>query len=216
MKAWIIVLSIVILAMIGYFVYYYVTMRHIKTPAYSVIKKDGNIEIRRYAPMLIAQVNVSGDREQAINRGFRLLADYIFGNNTASTGEKQQIAMTAPVMQSSSQKIAMTAPVVQSAINDNQGWLVQFVLPSQYTLDTVPKPNNSDVKLISIPEQDKIVIRFSGSMTQRNLQSHLTDLQRYIKTHQINALQPPQYAFYNPPWTLPFMRRNEIMFIIKM
>lgn len=121
-------------------------MSDVERPDYEVISSAAqNIELRRYAPMIIAQVTVEGAREQAIGDGFRLLADYIFGNNTVS----QEIAMTAPVQQQASEKIAMTAPVQQQA--EGNAWTVSFVMPSDYTMETLPKPNNERVTLKQIP-----------------------------------------------------------------
>ena len=174
---------------------------------YVVVKTAGAIETRDYAPKIIAQTQVSGARQEAISKGFRAIADFIFGNNTASA----KVSMTAPVMQQQqSEKIAMTAPVMQQA-KDGDKWTVAFVMPDKYTMETLPKPNNDAVTLIQIPEQRFIVIRFSGRATDKNIQNHTDKLNAYIKNNNIEAISAPQYAFYNPPLTLPFMRRNEIM-----
>lgn len=178
---------------------------NVEHPEYSVLTSDGKVEIREYSPMIVAEVRIEGDREEAISGGFRLLADYIFGNNTPST----EIVMTAPVQQQSSEKIAMTAPVQQQASGDF--WTVSFVMPSKYSMESLPKPNNQKVTLEQIPEKQYVVIRFSGLNSEENITKHKGQLTQYIETKQLQTKGSPKYAFYNPPWTFPLMRRNEIM-----
>lgn len=162
-----------------------------QTPAYAVIAAHGNIEIRRYAPMIVAQVQVQGPRKEAINAGFRTLADYIFGNNALQA------------------KVAMTAPVQQQP--SDGGWAVSFVMPRAYTMDTLPRPNTPDIALEAVPETTWAVIRFSGTHSDENLGTHEAELRQHIESQGIGTTGPPKYAFYNPPWVLPWMRRNEIM-----
>lgn len=140
-----------------------------------------------------------------IGDGFRLLADYIFGNNSV----KQEIAMTAPVQQQESMKIAMTAPVQQQSAGDD--WQVSFVMPSEYTMETLPKPVNDRVTLKEIPAKAFAVITFSGMNSDENVQEHEKILVEYIEANDLTVSGTPKYAFYNPPWTLPPMRRNEVM-----
>ena len=177
-------------------------------PSYTLagVETDG-IEIRSYAPKIVAQVEVSGERETAISEGFRLIADYIFGNNAPNA----KIAMTAPVLQQAAegQKIAMTAPVLQQRTGN--AWIVQFVMPSEYTLETLPKPNNPAVKLLKTLPQKMVVIRFSGTTRAANLAEHQQRLTDYIAKQKLKTVGAPVFAFYDPPWTLPFFRRNEIM-----
>lgn len=187
--------------------------RNVKTPKYAVTLSSGNIQIRQYPPMLLASVTVSGERQTAITNGFRLIADYIFGNNKLPNQQSENIAMTAPVLQQSSHKIAMTAPVMQQLAQNNE-WQVSFVMPSKYSLQNIPKPNNSEVRLHEIIAQRVVVIKFSGSITNQNLQKHLNKLNDYIHKTQLKVVGEPRYAFYNPPWTLPMMRRNEIMYVL--
>lgn len=177
----------------------------VEKPEYRVVKASNMIEIRQYAPMIIAEVQVAGEREEAISDGFRLLADYIFGNNQV----QQKIAMTAPVNQQQSEKIAMTAPVQQQF--DNDRWKVSFVMPSEYSLESLPKPNNSAVDIIEVPAKRYIAIEFSGRSSRSNITENQETLDAYIRENQIQTQGQPIYAFYNPPWTPPFMRRNEIL-----
>jgi len=179
---------------------------NVEQAQYTVVETHDNIEIRDYAPVIVAQVEVSGDRKEAINRGFRIIADYIFGNNVSA----QNVKMTAPVTQQKSEKIAMTAPVTQTA--DGNLWIVRFVMPARFTMQTLPKPTNQAVKLQEIPSRRYAVIRFSGIAGAENLKTHTAQLESFIKAHHLKAIAPqPTYAFFNPPWTLPFLRRNEVM-----
>ncbi len=184
-------------------------MSQIEIPSYKVIQSKKSIELREYAPAIQAEVTVSGIREKAINAGFRLLADYIFGNNVS----KSAIAMTAPVNQQRSEKIAMTAPVTQAKEGDV--WKVQFTMPASYTLETLPRPNNPQVKIISRPACRAVSIKFSGFWSSRSLRKHLAELESYIQANQLKTVGEPTYAFYDPPWTLPFLRRNEIIYNIE-
>lgn len=181
-------------------------MSNVEQAKYKVVQTHDAIEVRDYAPKIVARTNVSGERKEAINEGFRVIADYIFGNNISS----QKVAMTAPVMQQQqSEKISMTAPVMQAG-NDNQ-WQVAFVMPDEYTMKTLPKPNNDLVQLVELPTKRFAVIRFTGLAGEKSLQTHTNKLKSYIKSYNLSAISAPAYAFYNPPWTLPFMRHNEVM-----
>lgn len=178
---------------------------NVEQAKYEVVESQGDIQIRDYAPMIVAEAEVSGERKEAINQGFRIIADYIFGNNAP----KQNVAMTAPVIQQPAEKIAMTAPVTQEGAGNS--WKVRFVMPSSYTMDTLPKPNNDSVKLEKVPGKRFAVIRFSGMAGEESLKSQTDELQTFISTKKLNAISEPTYAFFNPPWTLPFLRRNEVM-----
>ena len=180
-------------------------------PEYTILNQVDDFELRRYDPQIVAQTWVTGDQKQAGNKGFRILADYIFGNNTAPSGESSKISMTTPVkMQSqtgTSAKIAMTAPV---ALQENEGkWRVRFVMPSQYTMQTLPKPNNSEVSIIEVPAKTYGVIKFSGLVGEEKVATKTAQLKEWMQN--LNIVGAPEMARYNPPWTLPFMRRNEIM-----
>ena len=180
-------------------------MSDVEKPDYKVIQSEQNIEIRQYDPMIIAEVEVDGKREDAIGDGFRLLADYIFGNNTV----QQVISMTAPVQQKENQKIAMTAPVQQQSTG--KSWRMSFVMPSKYSMDSLPVPNNNRVRLKEILTKKFVVIEFSGTNSKENVTEHENQLMNYIEANQIKINDSPKYAFYNPPWSLPFLRRNEVM-----
>lgn len=180
-------------------------MRNVEQPDYKLVSSKGNIEIRDYAPMILAQVEVSGERKQAISEGFKILADYIFGNNTSNN----KMEMTAPVTNELSQKMAMTAPVLQEQHMDK--WKVRFVMPKKYSLETLPKPNSKDIILIPFAAKRFAVIRFSGLADDENIKQHTEELKTYILAESLKPIGETNLAFYNPPWTMPFLRRNEVM-----
>ncbi len=179
-------------------------------PAYTASQTQNDIEVRDYAPMIAAEVEVTGERKEAIGKGFRLIADYIFGNNEP----KAKIAMTTPVIQQAGEKIAMTTPVIQQG--DGQTWKVQFIMPPEYTLDTLPKPVNPAVKLKKIAGKKMAVIRFSGiTSDDEKMAAKRAELDAYVKANNLKTTGEPVMAFYDPPWTPWFMKRNEIMLELK-
>ena len=184
-------------------------MSNVETPSYKVIQSKGKIEVREFDPMVIAEVQVVGRRKDAISSGFKLLADYIFGNNIS----QENIDTTATIQRPASEKIAMTAPVQQQLANNS--WLVSFVMPSEYNLEDLPKPKNVEVKLKNVPVKRFVTIQFSGTSSDENLAKHKKLLVEFIKTNSISVTGTSKYAFYNPPWTLPLMRRNEVMFEVQ-
>lgn len=201
-------LSVIIILVAVAAVLWSSVVSNVEQAKYTVEESFSNIEIRNYPAMIIAEVEVSGERDDAVSKGFRLLAGYIFGDNTT----QNKMASNSPVIQEST-KIAMTAPVTQ--ISDKGGWKVRFVMPSSYTMETLPKPNNSVVKLIPTGSKRYVVIRFSGTSSESNLKTHLQRLLDFVKVKKIKTISEPIYAFFNPPWTLPILRRNEIMIEIQ-
>ncbi len=188
----------------------------IEEPSYQVLKQSEHFELRQYESQLIAEVTVQGSLSEASNKGFRLVADYIFGNNQASraaSNESEKIAMTAPVViEAQSSKIAMTAPVVveKKGASEQQQWILYFVMPKSYRMDSLPKPNNPQVQIKEIKNKKVAVIRFSGWVDEDKLAGRTAELQTWIKQEQLIAIGDPQLARYNPPWTLPWWRRNEV------
>ena len=177
-------------------------------PTYTILNQSEDFELRRYDPQIVAETWVSGDQKEAGNKGFKVLADYIFGNNTAPSGESSKISMTSPVKMQP-QKIAMTAPV---AMQEQDGkWRVRFVMPSKYTMQTLPKPNNSAVSLIEVPVQTYGVIKFSGFTGEQKVADKTQELKNWMQSQNLTLVADAEMARYDPPWTLPFMRRNEIM-----
>jgi hypothetical protein len=179
-------------------------------PPYEVVGRVGDAEIRRYAPQIAAEAVVEGPVETARNEGFRRVAGYIFGDNTA----KASVAMTAPVVQGrepsgGSQSIAMTAPVVQQPAGA-ESWSIQFIMPSKYTLATLPQPNDPRVRLVEIPARTFAVVRFSGLGREDAVARHEKALDAALAGSSWRAVGEPVTWYYDPPWTVPFLRRNEV------
>ncbi|NBB52047.1 heme-binding protein [Rhizobium sp. CRIBSB] len=175
-------------------------------PAFTLVLKDEAFEVRDYGTTVVAEVTVTGNQNRAANEGFRLLAGYIFGGNT----RRQSIAMTAPVAQSrNSETIAMTAPVTQTASGGT--WTVQFTMPSAYTLATLPVPNDRRVTLREEPGRRMAVVRFSGIADARQVEARTRELEAQLRSRGLRATGPVSLAQYDAPWTLWFLRRNEVM-----
>ncbi len=191
----------------------------IEEPKYEVVTADAQFEVRHYAPILIAETIVEGDMDAASSKGFRLIADFIFGNNQQSDSDKKaKIAMTAPVtVEPQSSKIAMTAPVTvepqaaESSMKTAKTWRINFVMPSQYTLATIPKPKNNAVTLREVPSKYFIVHKYSGFNTVSRVQSKTDEAVEWATKRSYKIIGTPQLSRYDPPWTLPMFRRNEIM-----
>lgn len=182
-------------------------------PEFTLISQENAIEVREYKPKIIARVEVEGDFDDASSKGFKLLADYIFGNNLLN-GESQKISMTAPVeMTPLAEDIVMTSTIMKSEANHK--WQVNFVMPKEYTLDSLPRPNNELVKIIEIPKEKYAVIVFSGLVRDSSYTEKAQLLNDFIMTNNMTQLEAIKIARYNPPWTLPFFRRNELMAKIK-
>jgi hypothetical protein len=185
------------------------TAMAIEEPSFRVLERDGAFELREYAPYLVAETRVEASFAEAGNVAFQRLFRYISGENTA----QQKIAMTAPVTQSraddAGEKIAMTAPVTQVAADT--GYRVAFIVPAQYTLDTVPVPRDPRVEIRAVPALRVAAWRYSGRWTAENYQEHETELRRAMAARGLQATGEPILARYNPPFMPSFMRRNEVL-----
>jgi effector-binding domain-containing protein len=177
------------------------------SPAYRVIETLGEVEIREYEAYVVAETSVNGGLESAGNQGFRILAKYIFGDNRGS----QKIAMTAPVSQAKAEgmKIAMTAPVTQKKAGDR--YEVQFMMPSKYSLEQLPEPNDSRVALREIPARRFAAIRYSGTWSKRNYEKNLGLLLESLRAAGYAPSGEPVWARYDAPFKPWFLRRNEIL-----
>ena len=181
----------------------------VEEPAHSVQSLADGVEIRRYGPRIAAQTEVVADEEAARSAGFRRLAGYIFGANHQS----DRIAMTAPVGQQATgnggQKIAMTAPVAQQ-ISENQSWMIRFYMPTGWTLHSLPTPDDERVALVTVAPETVAVLRFSGDRGPDRVAEHTRRLRETLSDYGFVAVGEPTAWFYDPPWTLPCRRRNEI------
>ncbi len=181
---WFVVIAVV--ALIGLWLYF----SNVETPPYVVVEKDGAIEVRDYPALIAAETQQGGSRYDAVRKGFSPLAGYIFAKKRPG------------------EKIAMTAPVAQIA--DENGWRVQFFMPSGYALDTLPKPAENSVKLAEIPERTLAAIRFSGVADDALLAAKESALRAWLEAKGRDA-GPAIFAYYNDPFTPGFLRRNEVL-----
>ncbi len=170
-------------------------MSRVEQPKYEVVDASGAIELRTYAPMVIAEVETTGERRPAIEEGFRRIAAYIFGRNASAT------------------KIAMTAPVAQQSVGAQQ-WTVSFIMPAQWSLATLPAPGDSGIRLVPVASRKMIAITFPGTATTELIAAKTRELRDYAAAKGIKVTGEPLLAFYNPPWTLPILRHNEVLFAL--
>ncbi len=177
-------------------------------PSYSLVAKTGDLEIRRYAPRVAIETVIADDEVSARYQGFRRLAGYIFGANKT----RAKIAMTAPVAQDSAgvpEKIAMTAPVAENR-DANGHWRIQFFAPASYRLETMPIPDDPSVEIVAVPEATYAIHRFTGDRSPRAIARETRKLLAELQGSGWKATGNPFAWFYDPPWTLPFCRRNEV------
>lgn len=193
-------------------------------PDYQVEHSEGDFEVRMYPEQIVAETRVQGSMERAGNQAFRPLFRFISGANRSQTN----IAMTAPVGQekATGEKIAMTAPVGQMAASDageassgvdssGDAWIVTFMMPSSYTMDTVPEPSDDAVQLRVIPPHRAASVTYSGRWHQRGYEEHLSLLREWINENGYQEAGTPIWARYNSPMTPWFLRRNEVIIPIK-
>ena len=206
MKIWITVLILLIGLLIVWVIWSYLVIKNIEQPDYSIISKEKGYEIRQYDPYIVAQVEVSGNQEQALNRWFRLLAWYIFWGNTSSDA----IPMTSPVINTQlPESINMTVPVIDTK-NTSGMRIIQFTMPGKYTLETLPKPDNEKVVLQAIEGRKVAVVRYTGYTPEEKVEKKKNLLLEYLVRDWIPPISDVSSALYNPPLSFPFMRRNEV------
>jgi hypothetical protein len=181
----------------------------LEEPEYTVIGEYGDFELRQYAPYLIAEVDVDGDFDEAGNSAFRILAGYIFGDNQAS----EKMAMTAPVESrpgGKGEKMSMTAPVTTT--NAAGQTTYAFVMERKYSMETLPVPNDERIRILEVPERTMAVRRYSGRWTEEKYAQNEAALRTALSDHGIQIIGEPVLARYNSPFSLPMLRRNEVMF----
>lgn len=185
-------------------------IRNTEQPEFEVLQSEGEFEVRKYAPQLIAKTTLEGGLDESSNDGFRVIANYIFGENLSG----ESVSMTAPVVQvPPSQQIAMTTPVVQSP--SESGWTMYFIMPSKYTIDTIPKPKNDKVIIEELPSETVAINRYSGFFSEKKHQKKSHELLQWINSKGYRVISKPRSARYDPPWTIPFFRRHESQIKIK-
>ena len=203
------VLGVLVIIGVGAWAY---VVSNVEQPKYASIRLDGAIEIRDYPALVVAEVTRRGDRNAAVRAGFGPLAGYIFAKNRGG----ESVSMTAPVMQAR-EPIAMTAPVTQTPATQTQDasgngtWLIRFVMPAKYTLDTLPKAAGDDVRLLEIAPATRAAIRFSGVATDASIAANEAILRQWLEANQYEISGLPTYSYYNDPFTPGPLRRNEVM-----
>jgi len=178
----------------------------IEEAKYEVIKKDNKFEIRDYAAHILAETVVEGNLEDAGNEGFKRLFRYISGDNRSGN----KMAMTAPVSQEPmGEKIEMTAPVGQQRVRES--WVVSFMMPGSYTLETLPEPEDPKITLRQVPGRRIAAVRYSGFWSEKGYLQHKVELESWIHRMDLTIVGDPIWARYNPPFMPWFLRRNEIL-----
>jgi effector-binding domain-containing protein len=184
----------------------------IESPKYKIIERDNKFEIRDYERYIVAEVDVEASYNSALNSGFGILAGYIFGGNSARTS----IAMTAPVTENStsrSEKIEMTRPV-STYRKQGQTHTISFSMPRKYTLDTLPLPNDQNIRLREVPASKMAALRFSGSLNERLVTKKTSELMEWLKRKNLSPKSDVASCQYNPPWIPGPFRTNEVIVTI--
>lgn len=174
-------------------------------PAYRVLAGEGDYEVRQYAEMVVAETIVEGEYSRTSGTAFSRLAGYIFGKNRS----KAKISMTAPVLQErAGEKLAMTSPVLQE--KKGKSWVMAFVMPEGSSLASLPEPIDPGVTLRTVPARNVGIIRYTGLHSESNLDANAAKLAGWLESRGYRMISKPRAASYDPPWTIPFMRRNEV------
>jgi hypothetical protein len=181
----------------------------IETPKFNIIRKDGKFEVREYQEYITASVEIESDYKGAINEGFRILADYIFGNNRS----KSRIDMTGPVTEQTAKgkKIEMTAPVTSSKLGESKKYLISFSMPAKYTLESLPEPMNKMISINKVAPHQAVALKFSGYLSEKIAAKKTQELEEWLKKNNLQAKDDFMVAQYNPPWIPGPFRKNEII-----
>lgn len=176
---------------------------------YDILQRYPGFELRRYPAHLVAEVEVDGSFTDAGNRAFGVLVGFISGRNST----QGKVAMTAPVVQEpASRKIAMTSPVIQEESGGRPGrHTVGFVMPAEFTLNTLPTPSDPRITVREVPTQMAAVKLFTGRWTERLYQEQLAELRRAVTVAGLEVDGSPRFARFDPPWTPWFLRHNEVV-----
>ena len=181
----------------------------IESPRYETVRKDNKFEIREYEDYILAVVEIDGDFGSALQKGFRVLAEYIFGGNTS----KARISMTMPVTEQAvaSEKIEMTAPVTSSPVEEGKKYRIAFTMPSKYTLESLPEPKNKTISFRKVGKQKVAALRFSGNLNSKLATRKAKELETWLNENKYSRETGFVFAQYNPPWIPGIFRRNEIL-----
>jgi effector-binding domain-containing protein len=195
----IIAAGLFVLAVAGLLVFVYV-VQNVEQPDYTLVRQDGDFELRDYPALTVAEVRRTGYRKQALSAGFSPLARYIFAKERP--GEK--IAMTAPVIQQPAASDSAAAGASQ--------WTVGFIMPKDAVSAGLPDPANADVRLTELPPRRVAAVRFSGRTTDERSAEQRKRLEDWIRAQGLSMRSEPIYAYYNDPLTPGPLRRNEILY----
>ena len=180
-------------------------IRTAEEPPFEVVDRVDAVEIRRYGPHFAAETTVDANDNKAMNEAFFTLAGYIFGGNR----QKRDIAMTAPVASESGEAMAMTAPAAMER-GQHSGLTMRFFLPAEITPVNAPEPNDTRVRLIEVPEETVATLRFTGTWGAAAINARKQELVAKLRDTRWSPLGEPFTQFYDPPFTIPFLRRNEV------
>ena len=181
----------------------------IESPKYQTVHKDKKFEIREYEEHIVAEVEIDGDFGSALQKGFRVLADYIFGGNTS----RARINMTVPVTEQavSSEKIDMTAPVTSSPIEEGRKYRIAFTMPSKYTLENLPEPANEKISFRKVSKHKIAALQFSGNINSKLATRKAKELETWLNENKYSKKSNFVFAQYNPPWIPGIFRKNEVL-----
>ncbi len=210
-RVFIIIVILAAVLIIAWIAVGYFSVRGLEGPGYTVTEKKAGYEVRRYSDYVVAETTVDGDYAASTSEGFRRLFGYISGNNKS----RKAIAMTAPVVsqnESLSEKIAMTTPVISAEGKDR--WSLAFVMPSRYTLDTLPVPLDNRVTLRRVPGETVAVSSFSWYVSEARLGEKSAELAALLNSdgYRVRTMKS---ARYDPPFSPPFMKRNEVWAVLE-
>ena len=171
---------------------------------YTILEQGHGFELRKYAPCVIASIEIQSSFERAGNAGFMALVNYIRGNNH----RRNKIAMTAPVLQETGVQLDQQFPVIEQ--ESHHGYVISFVMPQDWSMETLPDPQDGRIVLRDIPEELVAVVRFAGRWSEKLFERNRQTLERRISRAGLIIAGPARFARFDPPWTPWFMRRNEI------
>ena len=185
-------------------------IRTVEMLDYQVLEKEGSFDIRQYEEYWAVRTEIEGDYRESSSKGFRVLFNYISGNNK----QQEKIAMTGPVIQQEQgAKIAMTGPVIQK--KKGKGWILEFVLPSKYNTEQPPEPLAPEVKLVKSPRYRAAAISYSGNLREKKYNTKAKELMDIVRAKGLQPIGEPFSAGYDPPWAIPFLKHNEVLVIIE-